>query len=87
MTFITSRYLRIDCGYLWPDLKDAFNARFSQSRAVSGLQCRYYRLVEQNHMPQVRSMTRTVDTVQRYGMKAALARAGIRKHSFAVVLH
>lgn len=80
------RYLRIDRGYLWPDLKDAFNARFSQSRAVSGLQCRYYRLIEQNHMPQVRNMTRTADTVQRYGMRAALAQAGIRKSSLTAIL-
>lgn len=74
-----ARYLRIDRGYLWPDLKDAFNVRFSQKRAIGGLQCRYYRLIEQNHMPQVRNMTRTADSVQRYGMRTTLARAGTGK--------
>ena len=71
-------YLRIDRGYLWPDLLDAFNARFSRNggrRELSGLQCRYYRLLGQYGMPQVR-MLRTADVVQRYGMRASLARAG-----------
>ena len=73
-------YLRIDRGYLWPDLLDAFNARFSRNggrRELSGLQCRYYRLLGQYGMPQVR-MLRTADVVQRYGMRASLARAGYR---------
>jgi len=75
-------YLRIDRGYLWPDIKNAFNARFSHRsgdiRKVSGLQCRYYRLLDQNGMPQVRNIPRTADVVQRYGMRANLARAGQR---------
>ena len=73
-------YLRIDRGYLWPDLLDAYNARFSRNggrRELTGLQCRYYRLLGQNGIPQVR-MLRTADVVQRYGMRACLARAGYR---------
>ena len=75
-------YLRIDRGYLWPDIKNAFNARFSDRgedrRKISGLQCRYYRLLDQNGMPQVRNIPRTADVVQRYGMRAYLARTGQR---------
>lgn len=75
-------YLRIDRGYLWPDIDNAFNARFSHRagdrRKISGLQCRYYRLLDQNGMPQVRNIPRTADVVQRYGMRANLARAGQR---------
>jgi len=70
-------YLRNDVGYLWPDLLDAFNARFSRNggrRGLSGLQCRYYRLLGQYGIPQVR-MLRNADVVQRYGMKANLASA------------
>ena len=72
-------YLRIDRGYLWPDLLDAFNAHFCHNgrvkRVLGGLQCRYYRLLGQNNIPQVR-MLRTADMVQRYGMIATLARNG-----------
>lgn len=72
-------YLRIDRGYLWPDLLDAFNAHFCHNgrvkRVLGGLQCRYYRLLGQNSIPQVR-MLRTADMVQRYGMMATLARNG-----------
>lgn len=75
-------YLRIDRGYLWPDIQTAFNARFSHStgrqRKTTGLQCRYYRLLDQNGLPQVRDIPRTADVVQRYGMRANLARAGQR---------
>lgn len=73
-------YLRIDRGYLWPDIQNAFNARFSHGagdrRRTSGLQCRYYRLLDQNGLPKVRNIPRTADVVQRYGMRANLARAG-----------
>ena len=72
-------YLRIDRGYLWPDLLDAFNAHFCRNgrvkRVLGGLQCRYYRLLGQNSIPQVR-MLRTADMVQKYGMMATLARNG-----------
>ena len=71
---VPSRYLRIDRGYLWPDLKDAFNARFAERRDTGGLQCRFYRLLTQNHLSQVRDMTRTADTVQKYGMRSTLER-------------
>ena len=70
-------YLRIDRGYLWHDLLEAFNARFSRNggrRELSGLQCRYYRLLGQYGIPQER-MLRTADVVQRHGMRASLARA------------
>ena len=71
-------YLRIDRGYLWPKVLDAFNARFSHNsgrRKLSGLQCRYYRLLNQHGIPKVR-MLRTADVEQKYGMRASLARAG-----------
>ena len=71
-------YLRIDRGYLWPDILDAFNSQFSHNgrvRLLGGLQCRYYRLLGQNSIPQVR-MLRTADMVQKYGMIATLTRNG-----------
>ena len=69
-------YLRIDRGYLWPDLSDAFRfCRNRDRRELSGLQCRYYRLLGQHGMPKVR-MLRTADVVQKYGMRASLDRAG-----------
>ena len=70
-------YLRIDRGYLWPDLLDAFNARFARpggGRELSGLQCRYYRLLGQYGIPNV--TRRDAEVVQKYGMKATLERAG-----------
>ena len=72
-------YLRIDRGYLWPDIRDAFNARFARSdderREVSGLQCRYYRLVTENEIPQVRNRRRDRDVVNDYGYETR-ARTG-----------
>ena len=70
-------YLRIDRGYFWPDLLDAFNARFARpggGRELSGLQCRYYRLLGQYGIPNVTG--RNAEVVQKYGMKATLERAG-----------
>ena len=69
-------YLRIDRGYLWPDILDAFNARFSRNggqRKLNGLQCRYYRLLDQHGIPQLRTFG-TADVVQKHGMEASLVR-------------
>ncbi|MCJ1453030.1 hypothetical protein MMC28_003375 [Mycoblastus sanguinarius] len=72
-------YLRIDRGYLWPDIMDAFNARFARSedekRDVPGLQCRYYRLVTENDIPNVRNRRRDQNVVDNYGYEPR-ARAG-----------
>lgn len=67
-------YLRIDCGYSWTAIADAYNARFSQDgqgqRRIPGLQCKFYRITEANGLPHVRAMRRTRDTVSRCGMRA-----------------
>ena len=66
-------YLRIDCLYSWTDLAEEYNARFSRGgideRPLTGLQCKYYRILKLWGVPDVRDMARDQDMVRMYGMR------------------
>ncbi|KAL9586930.1 MAG: hypothetical protein Q9212_000602 [Teloschistes hypoglaucus] len=65
-------YCRIDLQWEWRDVRDAFGKEFpnGQRRDVGGIQCKYYRHLEGEGIPQVRARNRKVSAVEEYGMRA-----------------
>ncbi|KAL9597254.1 MAG: hypothetical protein Q9179_004320 [Wetmoreana sp. 5 TL-2023] len=65
-------YYRIDLGWEWREVLDAFSEQFPnrQRRDVGGIQCKYYRHLESYGIPQVRQRDRKVSAVEQYGMRA-----------------
>ncbi|KAI4146943.1 MAG: hypothetical protein L6R39_003280 [Caloplaca ligustica] len=68
-------YHRVDLAWEWNDILLAFNRQFpgNITREVSGIQCKYYRHLENRGMPQVRQRDRAA-SVQAYGMRAHTGR-------------
>lgn len=67
-------YHREDLGLEWSLVCDAFNRQFPgrdvAGRDKSGIQCKYYRHLENNGVPQVRQRDRTTSAAENYGMRA-----------------
>ncbi|MCJ1468616.1 hypothetical protein MMC07_007245 [Pseudocyphellaria aurata] len=65
-------YCRIDLGYNWWYLTNAYNARFpDRPRAsIGGIQCKYYRHCEATGIPKVRDRGRGARQVLKYGMRS-----------------
>jgi len=65
-------YHRIDLGYDWADISNAYNAQFPDRRRedVGGIQCRYYRCCQDNNIPKVREPRRSASSAEEYGMRA-----------------
>lgn len=65
-------YCRVDLQWEWRDVLDAFGKEFpnKQRRDVGGIQCKYYRHLEGEGIPQVRLRNRKVSAVEEYGMRA-----------------
>jgi len=65
-------YHRIDLGYDWADISNAYNAQFPDRRRedVGGIQCRYYRCCQDNNIPKVRERRRSASSAEEYGMRA-----------------
>ncbi|KAI4190065.1 MAG: hypothetical protein L6R41_001031 [Letrouitia leprolyta] len=72
-------YHREDLGWDWSLICDAFNRQFPgrdvtgrdlAGRDKSGIQCKYYRHLENNGVPQVRQRDRTTSAAENYGMRA-----------------
>lgn len=65
-------YHRIDLGYDWQDITNAYNAQFPDRRreGFGGIQCKYYRYCEEFGLPKVRNRDRGASQVQEYGMRA-----------------
>ena len=70
-------YHRIDLGYDWADINNAYNTQFPDRRRkdVGGIQCRYYRCCQDNNIPKVRERRRSASSTKEYGM---LARTELR---------
>lgn len=68
-------YHRVDLRWEWADILSAFNYQFPErnSREVGGIQCKYYRHLENHGLPQVRRRDRTA-AVEHYGMRANTGR-------------
>ena len=62
-------YHREDLGWEWKDVRIAFNRQFP-GREIGGIQCKYYRHLENNGVPQVRRRDRTTSAAERYSMRA-----------------
>ncbi|KAL8841456.1 MAG: hypothetical protein Q9170_000919 [Blastenia crenularia] len=62
-------YHREDLGWEWKEVLHAFNRQFP-GREVGGIQCKFYRHLENNGVPQVRRRDRTTSAAARYGMRA-----------------
>ncbi|KAL8643036.1 MAG: hypothetical protein Q9228_000332 [Teloschistes exilis] len=65
-------YCRDDLQWEWRAVRDAFRKEFpnKQRRAVGGIQCKYYRHLEGEGIPQLRQRNRKVSAVEEYGMRA-----------------
>lgn len=65
-------YHRIDLGYDWQDINDAYNAQFPDRRreGFGGIQCKYYRYCEEFGIPKVRQRNRAAPQVREYGMRS-----------------
>lgn len=66
-------YHRTDLGEPWDQVLEAYRVQFSQSRPKGGLQCKFYRLLEENKVEKVRAQTRSAsdspkDRVGKYGV-------------------
>lgn len=64
-------YHRDDLGWQWQPILDAFKGQFpdsSTTRDVSGIQCKYYRHLEGQGLPQVRQ--RRTAPAEEYYMRA-----------------
>lgn len=68
-------YHRVDLGWEWNEILRAFNFQFPDriTREVGGIQCKYYRHLENNGLPQVRRRVRTA-SIEEYGMRAHTGR-------------
>ncbi|KAI4211810.1 MAG: hypothetical protein LQ351_005451 [Letrouitia transgressa] len=64
-------YHRVDLGYDWNHVLLAFDAQFpnGQRRDVGGIQCKYYRHLENYGVPQVRQRDRNASAPELYGMR------------------
>ena len=65
-------YHRIDLGYDWQDICNAYNAQFPNRprEGPGGIQCRYYRCCSDNNIPKVRERRRSASSADEYGMRA-----------------
>ncbi|MCJ1465498.1 hypothetical protein MMC07_004116 [Pseudocyphellaria aurata] len=65
-------YYRIDLGYDWQDITNAYNAQFSDRprEGFGGIQCKYYRYCEEFGIPKVRDRDRGAPQVLEYGMRS-----------------
>lgn len=65
-------YHRIDLGYEWQDITNAYNAQFPDRKreGFGGIQCKYYRYCEEFGIPKVRHRNRAASQVDEYGMRA-----------------
>ena len=65
-------YYRIDLGYDWQEISNAYNAQFPdrQRDGFGGMQCKYYRYCEGSGIPKVRDRNRAAPQVSEYGMRA-----------------
>ena len=69
-------YHRIDLGYEWAEVQNAFGAQFPdrQKRDIGGIQCKYYRHLENYGVPQVRRRDRSASAPDLYGMRVLTGR-------------
>ncbi|KAJ9498666.1 hypothetical protein H2202_005852 [Exophiala xenobiotica] len=51
-------YHRIDLNMPWDQVKEAYSRTFSETRKKAGLQCRFYRIVDQHKVTKVRQQGR-----------------------------
>lgn len=65
-------YHRIDLGYDWQDITNAYNAQFPDRprEGIGGIQCKYYRYCEEFGIPKVRNRDRGASQVIEYGMRS-----------------
>lgn len=65
-------YYRIDLGYDWQDITNAYNAQFFDRprEGFGGIQCKYYRYCEEFGIPKVRDRDRGAPQVLEYGMRS-----------------
>lgn len=65
-------YYRIDLGYDWQDINNAYNAQFPDRprEGFGGIQCKYYRYCEEFGIPKVRHRDRGAPQVTEYGMRS-----------------
>ncbi|KAL8999074.1 MAG: hypothetical protein Q9169_001962 [Polycauliona sp. 2 TL-2023] len=64
-------YHRVDLGWEWKEVLNAFHSQFpGKLRGASGIQCKYYRHLENNGIPQVRQRDRKAMAAQEYGIRA-----------------
>ncbi|MCJ1260364.1 hypothetical protein MMC22_000224 [Lobaria immixta] len=65
-------YYRIDLGYDWQDINNAYNAQFPDRprEGFGGIQCKYYRYCEEFGIPKVRHRDRGASQVIEYGMRS-----------------
>ncbi|KAI4207490.1 MAG: hypothetical protein LQ346_000535 [Caloplaca aetnensis] len=66
-------YYRVDLRWEWEDIHSAFKYQFPDSREKGGIQCKYYRHLENYGFPKVRKRDRTA-AVEHYGMRANTGR-------------
>lgn len=69
-------YYRIDLGYDWQDIANAYNAQFPDRPrdGFGGIQCKYYRYCEEFGIPKVRNRDRSASAVKEYGMRSRTGR-------------
>lgn len=65
-------YYRIDLGFDWQDINNAYNAQFPDRprEGFGGIQCKYYRYCEEFGIPKVRHRDRGASQVMEYGMRS-----------------
>ena len=65
-------YHRLDLGWEWSDITEAFNKQFPERTrdGAGGIQCKYYRCCSDNNIPKVRERRRSPSAADEYGMKA-----------------
>lgn len=70
-------YYRIDLGYDWQDIANAYNAQFPERPrdGFGGIQCKYYRYCEEFGIPKVRNRDRSASAVNEYGMRSRTGRS------------
>ena len=66
-------YHRTDLGEPWDEVLEAYRMQFAEQREKGGLQCKFYRLLEDHKVEKVRAQTRSAsdsprDKVGRYGV-------------------
>ena len=68
-------YHRIDLNMQWDQVQEAYSRNFSETRKKAGLQCRFYRIVDQHKVKKVRQQGRPDrntkgDHIEKFGVIA-----------------